>query len=131
MPRVIPYERKERWFEEFEKGSSVAKLANYHKKDPRTIQRGIEEVRNRRLTAQVRIEVLKEGIRKHQEVLLEALSRAAEPIVPMAVHIEEHPPRVSPLSNSGGWMFSLRKMGMSAWNSMSSGTSSGSFCGST
>ena len=89
MPRVVPYDQKEKWFEESEKGSSVAKLANFHKKDPRTIQRGIEEVRNRRLTAQVRIEVLKEGIRKHQEVLLEALSRAVEAIAPMPVHIEE------------------------------------------
>ncbi len=89
MPRVVPYDQKEKWFEESEKGSSVAKLANYHKRDPRTIQRGIEEVRNRRLTAQVRIEVLKEGLRKHQEVLLGVMSRAAEAIVPMPVHIEE------------------------------------------
>ena len=89
MPRVIPYDQKEKWFEEFEKGSSVAKLVNNHKKDPRTIKRGIEDVRNRRLTAQVRIEVLKEGIRKHQEVLLETLSKAAEAIVPMPVHMDE------------------------------------------
>ena len=93
MPRVVPYDQKEKWFEESEKGSSVAKLANFHKRDPRTIQRGIEEVRNRRLTAQVRVEVLREGLRKHQEVLLEALSRAAQAIIPMPVHIEEiyHP----------------------------------------
>ena len=89
MPRVVPYDQKEKWFEESEKGSSVAKLANFHKRDPRTIQRGIEEVRNRRLTAQVRVEVLREGLRKHQEVLLEALSRAAKAIIPMPVHIEE------------------------------------------
>lgn len=89
MPRVVPYDQKEKWFEESEKGSSVAKLANFHKRDPRTIQRGIEEVRNRRLTAQVRIEVLREGLRKHQEVLLETLSKAAAAIAPMPLHIEE------------------------------------------
>ena len=89
MPRVVPYDQKERWFEESEKGSSVAKLANFHKRDPRTIQRGIEEVRNRRLTAQVRVEVLREGLRKHQEVLLETLSKAAVAIAPMPLHIEE------------------------------------------
>ncbi len=89
MPRVVPFEQKENWFEESEKGSSVAKLANFHKRDPRTIQRGIEEVRNRRLTAQVRVEVLREGLRKHQEVLLETLSKASAAIAPMPLHIEE------------------------------------------
>ena len=86
---VSPYLQKEGWFEEFEKGSSIAKLSNYHKKDPRTIKAGIEYVRDRRLTAQVQVEVLKEGIRKHQEMLLEVLSKAADGAVQVPTHVEK------------------------------------------
>lgn len=89
MPKIVPYLQKEGWFEEFEKGSSIAKLSNYHKKDPRTIKAGIEYVRDRRLTAQVQVEVLKEGIRKHQEMLLEVLSKAADSAVQVPTHLEE------------------------------------------
>ena len=89
MPRVVPYVKKERWFEEFGTGESVAKIANRDKKDPRTVQRGIEEVRNRRLTAQVREEILKEGLRKHQDLLLNTLSTAAGSIAPISIHVEK------------------------------------------
>ena len=88
MPVKIEYAKKEEWFEAFEQGATVASLASSHKKDPRTIQRGIEEVRHRRLANEVRTGLLREGLRRHQEDLLSLVGRVADVARPLPVHID-------------------------------------------
>ena len=89
MPRVIPYIQKEEWFEEFEKGKTVSRLATQYKRDPRTIERGIEEVRQLRQVQKVRVNLLEEAMRKHQESLLDLLSEGAQRAKPLPLHIDE------------------------------------------
>jgi len=89
LPRVIPYMQKEEWFEEFEKGKTVSRLATLYKRDPRTIERGIEEVRQMRQVQKVRVNLLEEAMRKHQESLLDLLSEGAQRAGPLPLHIDE------------------------------------------
>ena len=88
MPRKVPFEQKQMWFEKFESGKTVARLASDHKKDPRTIQRGIEEARHRQLSNQVRTELLKAAIRKHQDDLMELVTRISGQINGLPVHVD-------------------------------------------
>ncbi len=84
----MPYTEKEIWFEASEGGKSVADLARDYRKDPRTVRRGIEEVRNRRLTAQVRVQRLRDAIGRHHDDLLNVVAGAAKSIGVPPVHIE-------------------------------------------
>ena len=54
MPKTVPWKDKEQWFKRYEGGESVAKLTKESSKDPRTVQRGIEEVGDGIGIAQVR-----------------------------------------------------------------------------
>ena len=96
MPRKVPWEVKERWYEAAERGTTVASLANDSKKDPRTVQRGVDEVRQHRLAAAARTELLKEGLRRHQEELLGLVRATAEALVPLPSHLELRFPGVPP-----------------------------------
>ena len=75
MPRVVPFEEKEAWFEAHQRGDTISGLARAHKKDPRTIQGGIEEVGQRRIGIDVRSGLLRDALRKHQEDMLELVDR--------------------------------------------------------
>ena len=104
MPRVIPFPQKQQWLQQFEDGATVARLANDQKKDPRTIQKGIEEARHRRLMNEVRVELLKEGLRRHQGKLLEVLNSVSTTLQPPSLNLLlRHPdsPPPSPLEFAG------------------------------
>jgi hypothetical protein len=96
MPKITPRNQKEAWYEKFEQGHSIARLARDHKKDPRTIQRAIEEIRLGRQTAEAKIELLKDGLRRHQEELLGVLGQASNAIQPLPTQIDLHYPGVPP-----------------------------------
>lgn len=88
MPRVVPYEQKEVWYEEHQRGATVGRLARTYKKDPRTIQHGIEEVGQRRLGAEVRSDLLREALKKHQEDMLDVVDRVVDAMRTTPVHID-------------------------------------------
>ena len=96
MPKTTPRNQKESWYERFEQGHSIARLARDHKKDPRTIQRAIEDIRLGRQTAEAKIELLKDGLRRHQEELLGVLGQASNAIQPVPTKIDLHYPGVPP-----------------------------------
>jgi len=70
MPKVVPWKDKERWYERYGLGDSVARLSQESHKDPRTVQRGIDEVGDRRATQKAREGLFQEAHRLHQEDLL-------------------------------------------------------------
>lgn len=88
MPKKIPFEEKQKWFEQSEQGVTVARLASNHKRDPRVISRGVEEVRRKRLSREARTDLLREAIKRHQEDLLQFVAQTADSIQPLPVHIE-------------------------------------------
>ena len=47
MPKITPWEDKEDWYVRAERGESVAKMARESRKDPRTLQRGIDDVQHK------------------------------------------------------------------------------------
>ena len=77
MPKNIPWEQKERWCGRFERGDSVAMMAREYRKDPRTVQRGIDDVRRHRATKDAREALLRESLRHHLEDLLVLVERVA------------------------------------------------------
>jgi hypothetical protein len=88
MPRNVPYEQKEAWYEEHQRGATVGRLARTHKKDPRTIQRGIEEVGQRRLGADVRSDLLRDALKRHQEDMLDLVDRVVASMRTTPIHID-------------------------------------------
>lgn len=88
MPRIVPFEQKEAWYEEHQRGATVGRLARTYKKDPRTIQRGIEEVGQRRLGADVRSDLLRDALKRHQEDLLDLVDRVVATMQTTPVHID-------------------------------------------
>jgi hypothetical protein len=73
MPKVVPWKDKERWYERYGLGDSVAKLSQESHKDPRTVQNGIDQVGNRRASQKAREGLFQEAHRLHQEDLLGSL----------------------------------------------------------
>jgi hypothetical protein len=80
MPRIIPRKEKERWYERFGLGDSVAKLARASHKDPRTVQRGIDEVGDQRATQKAREGLFQDAHRLHQEDLLGSVEQVARSV---------------------------------------------------
>ena len=80
MPKIIPRKEKERWYERFGLGDSVAKLARESHKDPRTVQRGIDEVGDQRATQKAREGLFQDAHRLHQEDLLGSVERVARSV---------------------------------------------------
>lgn len=88
MPRTTPWNIKEEWFKQVEEGKTPAQIANAIKKDLRTVQNAVEDVRKRRQTKQIALELLKEGMKIHQQDLLDISGRIAEVAEPLPLHIE-------------------------------------------
>ena len=80
MPKTVPWEDKEQWFKRYESGESVAKLSGESGKDPRTVQRGIDEVGNQRATQKVRGVLFREAHRRHQEDLLGSVELGSQSV---------------------------------------------------
>ena len=81
MPKTVPWKDKEQWFKRYEGGESVAKLSGESSKDPRTVQRGIEEVGNWRATQKVREVLFREAHRFHQKELLGSVELGSQSVV--------------------------------------------------
>ncbi|MCZ6488935.1 MAG: hypothetical protein O7A06_00195, partial [Acidobacteria bacterium] len=88
MPKNIPWEQKEGWCGRFERGDSVAMMAREYRKDPRTVQRGIDDVRRHRATKDAREALLRESLRHHLEDLLVLVERVARSVVSPPTHLE-------------------------------------------
>ena len=104
MPRTTPFVAKQQWLAEFEAGETVAQLARKHKRDPRTIERGIETAQQHRMATETRTELMKEGLKQHQRDLLELLNVVVLQLQPLPIHVELHHPGValpSPLKLGG------------------------------
>ena len=80
MPATVPWKDKEQWFKRYESGESVAKLSGESRKDPRTVQRGIDEVGNQRATQKVRGVLFREAHRRHQEDLLGSVELGSQSV---------------------------------------------------
>ncbi|MCH7665599.1 MAG: hypothetical protein IH936_06710 [Acidobacteria bacterium] len=98
MPKITPWEDKERWYSRSEQGETVATMAREYQKDPRTVQRGIDDVRRHRATREAREALLRESLRQHLKDLLDLVERAARVVVPAPAHLPlrfpgEEPPR--------------------------------------
>jgi hypothetical protein len=85
MPKITPWEDKEAWYVRAERGESVAKMARESRKDPRTLQRGIDDVRRHRTAQEARETLLRESLRRHLEDLLSLLDRAVRIVDPPPV----------------------------------------------
>ena len=81
MPKTVPWKDKEQWFKRYESGESVAKLSGESSKDPRTVQRGIDEVRDSRATQKVREVLFREAHRFHQNELLGSVELRSQSVV--------------------------------------------------
>ena len=86
MPKITPWKDKETWYTRVEGGESVATLAREFQKDPRTLQRGIDEVRRHRAAKEAREALLRESLRHHLEDLLGLVQRAARVVLPPPLH---------------------------------------------
>ena len=80
MPKTVPWKDKEQWFKRYEGGESVAKLSGESSKDPRTVQRGIEEVGDWRATQKVREVLFREAHRFHQKELLGSVELGSQSV---------------------------------------------------
>lgn len=105
MPKNVSKSIKVAWFEKFEGGESIAKLARDNKRDPRTVQRAVEEIRLQRQTYQAQTELLKEALKQHQNDLFEVLGDAIALLGPLPFSLELHHAGVAPPSplKFGGW----------------------------
>lgn len=88
MPKKTPWNVKEKWFDQVEEGKTIAQVSKAVKKDPRTVQDAVEAVRKHRQTSQITLELLKEGMKKHLQDLLDATGKMAESARPLLVHID-------------------------------------------
>ena len=86
MPKTVPWKDKEQWFKRFEGGESVAKLSGESSKDPRTVQRGIEEVGDLRATQKVREVLFRDAHRFHQKELLGSVELGSQSVVSPPPH---------------------------------------------
>ena len=80
MPKTVPWKDKEQWFKRYESGESVAKLSGESGKDPRTVQRGIEDVGDWRATQKVREVLFREAHRFHQKELLGSVELGSQSV---------------------------------------------------
>ena len=96
MPKITPWEDKEAWCARSERGESVSMMAREYKKDPRTLQRGIDDVRRHRAAQEAREALLRESLRHHLEELLGLVERSARVVVPPPSHPDLRFPGVEP-----------------------------------
>jgi len=76
MPKKFSETDKRKWLELYEGGKTELWIAREHAKcDPRTVKNGINEARRKHDANIARIELIKEALRKHQDDLLEELSK--------------------------------------------------------
>ena len=80
MPKIVPWTDKERWYERYGLGDSVARLSKESHKDPRTVQHGIDEVGDRRATQKAREGLFQEAHRLHQEDMLGSLEQVVRSV---------------------------------------------------
>ena len=80
MPKTVPWKDKEQWFKRYESGESVAKLSGEFGKDPRKVQRGIEDVGDWRATQKVREVLFREAHRFHQKELLGSVELGSQSV---------------------------------------------------
>ena len=96
MPKITSWKDKEAWYARAEQGESVSTMAREYKKDPRTLQRGIDDIRRHRAVQEARESLLRESLRNHLEELLALVGRAARVVVPPPLHPELRFPGVEP-----------------------------------
>jgi hypothetical protein len=75
MPRKISMVTKKQWLAEYDEGKPQISIANEHKRDVRTIKKGIEDARRERDITFARAELLKEALRKHNSDLMSLLEQ--------------------------------------------------------
>jgi hypothetical protein len=88
MPRKFSNVDKQKWLELYEKGKSESWIANQRKIDLRTVKRGIQEAMQARTGLMARVELVRDALRKHQELLLDTLSKMQEALKPPAIDLE-------------------------------------------
>ena len=88
MPKITSWKEKETWYARAEQGESVSTMAREYKKDPRTLQRGIDDIRRHRAAQGARESLLRESLRHHLEELLILVERAARVVLPPPAHPE-------------------------------------------
>lgn len=75
MPRKVSMVTKKQWLTEYDEGKTQISIANEHKRDVRTIKKGIEDARRERDITFARAELLKEALRKHNSDLMSLLEQ--------------------------------------------------------
>ena len=108
MPRKAPWQTKEDWYEATEGCATIASLPTTPRYN-RTVQRAVEEVRQHRLAATARMDLLTEGLRRHQKELLGLVQATVNAATSLPLHLDLHypgvlPPRVLELSGSRAFL---------------------------
>ena len=83
MSRKISMVTKKQWLKEYDEGKSQIDIATKHKRDVRTIKKGIEEARRERDITSARADLLKEALRKHNADLMSLLEQLAIVLQPI------------------------------------------------
>ena len=83
MSRKISIAIKKQWLQEFDEGKSHISIATKHKRDVRTIKKGIEEARRERDATLARADLLKEALHRHNKELLNLLEQLAILLQPL------------------------------------------------
>ena len=105
MPRNIPKPKKESWYAAHEAGTSVPKIAREAGSDPRTVQRAIDGIKEENAQELARREVRGEGLRRHQQALLDFIDKLIHLLGPISNHLAlPHPAHEIPstIPFSGG-----------------------------
>ena len=77
MPKLTPWATKRQWYQRHQEGAGTAQIARESKKDPRTVDRAIREVRQQEMAAASRQRLLDEGLSQHLAELLGLLGNVA------------------------------------------------------
>lgn len=77
MPKLTPWATKRQWYQRHRQGDGIAQIARESKKDPRTVDRAIREVRQQEMAAASRQRLLDEGLSQHLAELLALLGDVA------------------------------------------------------
>ena len=109
MPKKVAKDEKKAWAKEFEEGAMVVQLGLKYKRDPRTVHRGIEDVRREQLAKEAQVDLLRSGLRRHQDDLLATLDQIVSSVSPLPVLLGLPDPNVPPptLLEVGRWVAML------------------------
>ena len=83
MSRKISMVEKRVWLKEYDEGKSQIVIATKHKRDVRTIKKGIEDARRERDITFARADLLKEALRKHNADLMSLLEQLTIVLQPL------------------------------------------------